>query len=303
MTRYLEAELDIANFDCSLFDTTNTLLGEGPTYDPDTDTAWWLDISARKLLERPLGAERTTVHDLPFMGSALAVIDAERQLLVAEGGLYVRSVRDGSLSLLVTLEADNAATRSNDSRVHPCGAMWIGTMGKSAQPGLGSIYHFFRGEVQRIFTDITVSNCICFSADGSFGHYTDTVTGMVMRVDIDPDTGLPTGEPQPFLVRRDDHPGWPDGAVMDADGLVWIARWGGSCVQAYDPDANIVETIDLPALQITCPAFVGRDAARMIVTSASVGLSQEQVTEQPHSGRTFLLDRRMKGRLEPRVRI
>jgi len=295
--------MDISEFDCTLFDTTNTLLGEGPTYDPETDTAWWFDISARKLLERPLDAERAIVHDLPLMGSALAVIDSERQLLVAEDGLYVRSRADGSLTQLLPLEAENTVTRSNDSRVHPCGAMWIGTMGKAAQPDHGSIYHFFRGEIRRIFTDITVTNSICFSADGSLGHYTDTVTGQVMKVAVDPQTGLPAGAPEVYLDRRENHPGWADGAVMDADGLVWIACWEGSCVQAYDTNANIVDTIALPALQITCPAFIGRDASRMIVTSASVGLSQEQVTEGPHNGKTFLLNRRMNGRLEPKVQI
>lgn len=295
--------MDLAGFDCSLFDSTNNLLGEGPTYDPHTDTVWWFDISARKLLERPLDADRAVVHDLPMMGSALAVVDPERQLLVAENGLYVRTVADGSLSLLVPLEAENEVTRSNDSRVHPCGAMWIGTMGKAAQPEHGSIYHFFRGEVRRIFSDITVTNSICFSADGSLGHFTDTVTGQVMQVAVDPQTGLPTGAPEVFLDRRENHPGWADGAVMDADGLVWIACWEGSCVQAYDSQATIVETIPLPALQITCPAFIGRDASQMIVTSASVGLSQEMITEQPHSGKTFLLNRRMNGRLEPKVQI
>ena len=104
--------MDISEFDCRLFDTTNTLLGEGPTYDPETDTAWWFDISARKLLERPLGAERAIVHDLPLMGSALAAIDSERQLLVAEDGLYVRARGDGSLSQLLGSATIEFATSS-----------------------------------------------------------------------------------------------------------------------------------------------------------------------------------------------
>ncbi|MEX3007167.1 SMP-30/gluconolactonase/LRE family protein [Hoeflea sp. TYP-13] len=295
--------MQLSEFECSIFEDTNLELGEGPTYDPDTDTAWWLDISGRKLVERPLRSDAATIHDLPFMGSAFAVIDAERQLVVSEHGLYVRSTGDGTLSQLLPLEADNEATRSNDSRVHPCGAMWIGTMGKTAQPERGSIYHFFRGEIRKIFSDITVTNCICFSADGSVGYYTDSVTDNVMRVDVDPKTGLPTGEAKPFIVKEPSQPGFADGAVMDADGLIWIARWQGSCVQAYDASAAVVETIQLPTWQITCPAFVGSDASQMIVTSASVGLSDEQRSELPHAGKTFLLDRRMNGRIEPKVII
>ena len=74
------------------------------------------------------------------MGSALGRIDAQRQLLVADDGLYIRELADGRMTLYRPLEADNAATRSNDARVHPSGTFWIGTMGRNAEPGLGAIY-------------------------------------------------------------------------------------------------------------------------------------------------------------------
>ena len=47
---------------------------------------------------------------------------------------------DGRLTLQIPLEADNAATRSNDGRVHPCGALWIGTMGRKAEKGAGAAW-------------------------------------------------------------------------------------------------------------------------------------------------------------------
>ena len=86
--------------------------------------------SARSCWRRHSRTAPTIVHDLPFMASAIATIDAERQLIVAEDGLYVRDVKTGALTLHTALEADNPLTRSNDSRVHPSGAFWIGTMGK-----------------------------------------------------------------------------------------------------------------------------------------------------------------------------
>ena len=50
-------------------------LGEGPTYDPATGTAWWFDILDRTLLEADLASGKVTSHPLPVMGSVLAVID------------------------------------------------------------------------------------------------------------------------------------------------------------------------------------------------------------------------------------
>ncbi len=114
-------------------------LGEGPTYDRATDTAWWFDILERRLFEVRFGSGRTTIHSLAVMGSALGRIDAQHQLLVADDGLYIRELADGRMTLYRPLEADNAATRSNDARVHPSGTFWIGTMGRNAEPGFGAI--------------------------------------------------------------------------------------------------------------------------------------------------------------------
>ena len=50
-------------------------LGEGPTYDPATDTFFWFDIREKKLLEKHMPDGAVKVHDLPVMASALAVID------------------------------------------------------------------------------------------------------------------------------------------------------------------------------------------------------------------------------------
>ncbi len=111
-------------------------LGEGPTYDASTDTAWWFDILERRLFEVAIESGAVAVHVLDRMASALARIDAERQLVVAEDGLYIRNVSDGRMQLFAPLEADNPVTRSNDARVHPSGTLWLGTMGRNARADL-----------------------------------------------------------------------------------------------------------------------------------------------------------------------
>ncbi|MGN6537320.1 MAG: SMP-30/gluconolactonase/LRE family protein, partial [Mesorhizobium sp.] len=104
-------------------------LGEGPSYDPGTDTLYWFDIVNGLLIEHRSGTE-TKAHRLGRMASAIAIVDGGRQLISAEDGLYLRDTATGKLTLHTPVEADNAVTRSNDARVHPCGAFWISTMGK-----------------------------------------------------------------------------------------------------------------------------------------------------------------------------
>src|SRR5262249_4691189 len=149
-------------------------LGEGPTYDRATDTAWWFDILERRLFEAHVANGQVRIHQLGLMASALARIDHARQLIVAEDGLYVRDIADGRLTLYRPLEAGNAGTRSNDARVHPSGTFWIGTMGRKAEPGAGAIYALHHGQLSRLFADITIPNAICFSPDGATGYFADS---------------------------------------------------------------------------------------------------------------------------------
>lgn len=279
-------------------DAPACMLGEGPTYDPHTGTAWWFDIVGRKLIAYKLASDDVTVHDLPVMGSVLARIDDARQIIATETGLHLRHVATGELELVTPIEADNEVTRSNDGRVHQSGALWIGTMGKNAEKHAGAIYHVARGVVTSLFPDISIPNAICFSPDGALAYFTDTMGGRLMRVAIDPATGLPTGSPEVFHDYRGED-GGIDGAVCDADGTIWNARWGGGCVDAYAPDGTRIRSLQVPAGQTTCPAFVGKNADRMIVTSAREGLSTEQLAADPGAGSTFLLDQPVKGRFEP----
>lgn len=286
----------------SVFSDLVCELGEGPGFDARRGTLYWFDIKGRRLIEKRPDRPGTIVHDLPFMASALATIDGGRHLIAAEDGLYLRDAATGALALHTPLEADNAVTRSNDARVHPSGAFWIGTMGQSAEARAGSIWWFREGQLKRLFGEITIPNSICFSADGSTAFYADSVRATMWRVDCDPATGLPAGDAKVFLDQRGEK-GAIDGSVIDADGLIWNARWGASALDAYDPDGRRVKRIATPATQPTCPAFIDADAGRLVVTSAWEGKDADARTADPLAGQTFLLDGPVRGRREPDVVI
>lgn len=276
-------------------------LGEGATYDAASDTAWWFDILERRLFQAHLASGRIVVHRLGRMASALARIDGARQLIAAEDGLYIRAVADGTTTLYRPLEADNPLTRSNDGRVHPSGTFWIGTMGRLAQRHAGTIYALHQGEIRRLFPGITIPNAICFSPDGAVGYFADTAENALYRVSLDPRTGLPRGTPEILLQHSGN--GAPDGAVVDANGLIWNARWAGGCVEVYSPEGAHLRSLRVPARQPTCPAFVGPDLSRLLVTSAWCDMDETARAADPKAGCTFLLDVAVRGRGEPDVRL
>jgi len=275
----------------------NCELGEGIAYDPMTDTVWWFDIKGKRLHQLHVESGTKQSHPTPFLGSAIARIDAARQLVVADSGLMVRNAVNGTYTLFRVLE-DNKLTRSNDSRVHQSGAMWTSRMGRNAEPGLGAIYHVDAERTTLLFSNLTIPNGICFSPDGEIAYFADSRRNEFMKVRIDPLSGLPAGEP---LVLADEtrFPGCIDGAVCDADGLIWSARWGDWSIDVHTPEGNKVRRYRVPAPQVSCPAFVGRQSDRLFVTTAWEDMDANMRLAHPESGRTFELGRPVKGRLEP----
>ncbi|WP_062228631.1 SMP-30/gluconolactonase/LRE family protein [Aureimonas frigidaquae] len=275
-------------------------LGEGAAWLPLAGRAAWFDIVERRLYVHDLDTGETQLHTLPVMGSVLAEIDAQRQLLASDEGIFVRHVADGRLEHLLSLEADKPGNRSNDGRVHPSGALWIGTMGRKAEKEAGSIYCVSRGGAVRLFANVTIPNAICFSPDAATAYFTDTDVNALMKVAVNPQTGLPVGEPS--VLHKHVGKGGLDGAVVDAQGLIWVAQWGAAQVQAYTPEGEPVRSLPLPASNTSCPAFVGRNLDRMIVTSAWQGMGDAAKAAEPAHGQTFLIDPGARGQAWPLAR-
>lgn len=285
-----------------ILDHTKCELGEGPSYDPNSDRLWWFDIVNKQMLSHSFADDHTHHIPLPFMASMSAMIDDETQLIAAEDGLHIRNLKTGLLALQTPLESNNSQTRSNDGRVHASGALWIGTMGKQAQKDVGSIYWFYKGEIRQLFTQITIPNAICFSPDNKTAYFTDTAKGKLMKVAIDPANALPLGEPQVLHDHRSLEGGM-DGAIVDKDGVIWNACWGASNLIALSPEGQIIQTIKLPVSKPTCPAFVGKKLDRISVTSAWQGEDEVQAGSEKDAGKTFILDIEVKGLAEPRVKL
>jgi len=275
-------------------------LGEGPSYDAGTDTAWWFDILERRLFEARLETGRITIHDLPVMASALAWIDAGRQMLAAADGLYLREIASGKLTRVAEIAGEDGPIRSNDARVHQSGTFWISTMGRGGEAGAGAIYAFRSGSVALLFSGLTIPNAICFSPDGCTGYFADTRENTLYRVMLDPVTGLPVEAPS--ILHKRDAAGGLDGAVTDAQGLIWCAIWGGGCVDVYSPRGDRLRSIAMPARQPSCPVFVGPRFDRLLVTSAHENMDADARAADPDHGRTFLADVGAAGRAEPRLR-
>ena len=90
--------------------------------------------------------------------------------------------------------------------------------------------------------------------------------------------------------------------MVDSEGCLWSARWGGSRVIRYTPDGRVDREVRLPVSQVTCPAFGGPDLKRLYITSAAKNLSAEALAKEPHAGGVFAIELDVAGQRETLIR-
>lgn len=264
-------------------------LGEGAFWHPTRSEFFWFDIEGRKL------HSLARSWDFDERASAMGWLDDAQAIIATEARLAVFDLTTGAQRTLCALEADNPVTRSNDGRADPRGGFWIGTMGTRAEKGAGTIWRWHRGELRRLYADITIPNAISFAPDGQSACFTDTPTRRIMRVALDAD-GWPKGQPACWLDLSGEGLN-PDGAVFDAAGNFWVAQWGAGRVAAYAPDGQFLRAVDFPAPHTSCPAFGGPDVSDLYCTTAREGRANPTALD----GATFCAKGVARGQREHRV--
>ncbi len=278
-----------------IYDDRACFLGEGALWHPLRNQLFWFDIINKRLMSQssagPLVWQFDEIH------SAAGWVDADRLLIASETGLWVFDIATGSRRLVTALEADRPDTRCNDGRADPMGGFWIGTMGKSAEAGAGSIYRYYRGELRKLVAGLSIPNAICFAPDGRTAYYTCTLTGQILRLGLDTQ-GWPVGQAEVHIDLRAEGLN-PDGAVTDAEGNLWNAQWGAGRVACYRPDGSFAHAVSVGGVHSSCPAFGGADLTTLFVTTAQEGL------DAPTSGDglVYSVTGAGQGRPEPQVVI
>jgi sugar lactone lactonase YvrE len=93
----------------------------------------------------------------------------------------------------------------------------------------------------------------------------------------------------------------PDGAVVDAEGNIWIAHYGHFKITCHAADGRLLHQIDTTAAAMTCPAFGGADGTTLYATSAAQAVPDGQLHTQPNAGRVFVVETGIKGQKEHQV--
>lgn len=285
------------NIRAELFVDSRCELGEGPFWHPLLDRLFWFDILNRTMLSAD--ADGRIVDRVVFKDTvaAAAVIDKDHLAVAQSGVLLNYDLTSDTSTPIIEIESDIPGNRTNDSRVDPSGGFWIGTMGRRAEAGAGSVYQYKSGKLTRILSGIRIPNSTCFSPDGRTAYFTDAGR-VIIKCALDPETGLPIGEWTEFATIEG--PGGADGAVVDSEGFLWSARWGGSRVVRMAPDGRVDRIVEVPGVsRVSCPAFGGKDGKTLYLTTAREGASPEELAHEPYAGSVFAVQVDVPGSPDP----
>jgi sugar lactone lactonase YvrE len=195
---------------------------------------------------------------------------------------------DGGLRVVAEVEADRPENRMNDGACDRAGRFFAGTMAFAITPGAGSLYRLDPDlTVTRVLGDVTISNGVGWSLDGSTMYYVDSMAG-IDALDYDPGSG--EVENRRRIAEVPEEMGVPDGLTVDAEGFLWVAIYGGGRVRRYAPDGTVDRELSLPVAQVTKPAFGGPDLRELYVTCGSEGFSEADHAREPGAGGLWRLD-------------
>ncbi|EQB07987.1 SMP-30/gluconolactonase/LRE family protein [Novosphingobium lindaniclasticum] len=266
-------------------------LGEGPVW--TGDRLWFVDIKEHRLYRHdPATGMLDMWHAPDQIGWALPT---ERGDMIAgvKTGLHRFSPETGAFTPLHDPEPTRPGNRLNDAATDPSGRIWLGSMHDEETEASGALYRLDRGHcVHAGLPEVVITNGPAISADGRTLWHTDTLGKTIWRVSVDEDGTL--GKPEAF-VTIEDGAGYPDGAVIDAEGCLWTGLFGGWGVRRYDPAGKLMVTVKFPVANITKIAFGGPGLCTAYATTARKGLSAAELEQQPLAGDVFAFDAGVSG--------
>lgn len=260
-------------------------LGEGAVWDVADQVLWWVDIMGCLVHRFDPASGVDDTWDVGEPVGSLSVRAGGGLVLALKSGFYLFDTETGEKTAISDPEADKPANRFNDGGTDRQGRFWAGTMQQEGdRKPVGSFYRLDPDlSVTKMMSDITVTNGIAFSPDGSVMYCSDTGAAVrtIWAFDYDQETGVPSNRRVHFDTGG--MSGRPDGGTIDADGCYWYASVGGWQVIRLTPDGTVDRAIDMPVEKPTKVMFGGPELDVLYVTSLSQGLDPERAQEQAGS--------------------
>jgi len=272
----------------------SSILGEGPVWDAKEGFIYWIDILNGHLHSYQPNSKIQRTIQLEQMIGSYALSSNGEIIAALKEGIYWVNKQTGHKEFIIQPEIKLPNNRFNDGKCDPAGRFWAGTMSISEDKEAGSVYVFEKNkdssriDSKKVISNVTISNGMAWSRDGGTFYYIDTPTSEIVAFDYDLNTGQVHNKR--VIICIPTKQGYPDGMTIDTEGMLWVAHWGGWKVSRWNPNTGKeLHSISIPAAKITSCTFGGEHLTDLYITSAKVGLSEQELLEQPFAGALFVV--------------
>ncbi|XP_071454559.1 regucalcin-like [Hetaerina americana] len=283
------------------------ILGEGPHWDEETQKLYYVDIDGMAMWRYDPATGKNTKYELGEKTVSLIVpVQGQPSKYVISWGRELVKVNwDGedkhsnfklTVEPIAAVEKDLHNNRFNDGKVDLNGRLWAGTMPMGeefeytvATPGRGSLYTLEEGgKVATQLTGVGIANGLDWTRDNKTMYYIDSILRRVDCFDFNGGSLNTASRRTIFDFEKNGIKGVPDGMTMDKEGKLWVACFNGYQVIRIDPESGkLLGHVPIPAAMTTSVAFGGPKLDILYVTSASLGMTDEERKRDGNAGALF----------------
>jgi sugar lactone lactonase YvrE len=265
-------------------------LGEGPTWDPDSQRLYWVDILENRIYRHdPADGDTQSWSTPEHVGFVVVRPDGE---LVAgfKSGLHHTVLNDDATatsSRVDRVDGGRNDVRFNDATSDAEGRIWACTLGGTREEPLGTYYCYDTNLNRRtVDAGYLVANGPALSPDRSLIYTVETSGHPRRRKGVYVSRIAPSGalEDQRLLIPWDAYDSSPDGVVTDSEGNLWLGEFHGNVLRCFNPDGEQLAALPLPAWNVTKAIFGGEGGDLLYVTSARVEADDETLARYPDTG-------------------
>ena len=271
-------------------------LGEGAVWDYKNNRLLWIDITDGKVFVFTPSDGKNVEISVGKMIGTVVPYEKNKVVVALEDGIYELDLETEKLTFICTPENPMVkGNRYNDGKCDAQGRLWVGTMNmKEDTPTAGLYIVKGNGECQQVLKNVITSNGICWSLDYKKMYYHDSPLRTISAFDCDLNAGIISNREE--IVKMPKDMGNADGNTIDADGMVWVANWGGACASQWNPHTGqLLQKIEVPAYNVASVAFGGENLDDLYFTTTSKFMPEDKVSLYPDAGKLFVCKPGCKG--------
>lgn len=242
----------------------------------------WVDINNSKLAV--FDEEFLTSYDMDFNPSIIYAVKDNIFTIGCDLGLIEFStLTKKSLPIIRNLSLQSVKFRSNDGGF--CGGYKLLSFMHRDDPfkNLGFVYLIKDNSFCLLDDSLHIPNSF-IEIEPSKILISDSLKGQIWLYQLDDNGNLV----EKTLWAQLDKGIAPDGGCLVSN-FVFVALWDGASIAVFDKSGKLLKNLSLPVIR---PTNCKYDAVRsqLWITSATEGLSEEQLSRYPLSGNTFVYD-------------